>query len=147
MLLAFLTYLLAGIALFWARRFGGKPERLASLSILVWIAIDPIYRTFVKTTQFGSVDWGLVVFDCGLAGAMMAIALRANRVWPVFAAAFTIVPLLGHLAAIIDHETARQAYWAINQLPFPLMLLSLMLGTAAHRRRTRLGFSFAEWST
>ena len=146
MALAFLTYLLSATILFWGWRYGGKPERLATVSILAWIAIDPVYRTFVAPSDFGTVDWGQVVFDCGLAGAMMAIALRANRIWPLFAAAFSLIPLLGHMAALLDNHTARQAYWAINQLPFLLVLVSLMLGTASHRQRQQIGITCPEWS-
>ena len=146
MSLAFLTYFLSAIVLYWGWKFGGRPERLATTSILIWIAVDPVYRALIHSPQFGSVDWGLVVFDCGLAGAMVAIALNANRVWSVFAAAFSLIPLLGHMAVILENHSASQAYWAINQLPFLFVLLSLMFGTTAVRRRINIGIAWPDWS-
>lgn len=146
MLLAMITLALSFLVLLGAWTSGGKPERAAAGGIAAWMAIDPIYRSVFATPQFGSVDWGLVLFDTGLFAWLLWIALRANRIWVLFAAAGALLPVLGHMAVLVSEEPVSRAYWAINQLPFFLVLLSLVLGTSEHRQRIAKFGVDADWS-
>jgi len=146
MLLVSVTYLLSAIVLYWGWKFGGRPERFAALAILAWIALDPAQRIIFGSPRFGRLDWVLFAFDSALAFALIVIALHANRIWPIFGAGFSLIPVIGHIAVLLDTEPVQQAYWAINQIPFLLVLLSLMLGASANRQRMRSGRICYDWS-
>jgi len=146
MLLATLTYALSATVLLlgWIR--GGAPERCAVIAILAWLIIDPLYRYVFVTPEFDRIDWILFAFDVLLAGSLMTIALHANRMWPMFAAAFSIIPVLCPVALLLNHKVVRQAYWALEQLPFLFVLLSLLIGISAHRQRIAAGIACEDWS-
>lgn len=146
MLLASLTYLLAAIVLLLGWLRGGMPERHAALAILVWLIVDPLFHAVFATPEFARIDWALFTFDGLLAGTLIAIALHANRMWPIFAASFSIIPVLCHVAVLLNRAVVPQAYWALEQLPFLFVLLSLLLGVSAHRQRLLNGTRCADWS-
>lgn len=146
MLLASLTYLLAAAVLLLAWLKGGEPERHASFAILAWLVVDPLLRSALETPDFDRLDWALFAFDGLLAGSLAAIALHANRVWPIFAAAFSFIPVLSHIAVLLRQNAMPYAYWALEQLPFLFVLFSLLLGVSARRERLAKGIRCADWS-
>jgi len=146
MLLAALTYVLAGLVLLLGWKQGGTPERCAVLAIVAWLAVDPLYRLVFETPEFDRIDWALFVFDLALAGALTVIALHANRIWPMFAAAFSIIPVLCPFALLVNETVVRQAYWALEQLPLMFVLMALLIGTSAHRERMAAGIACEDWS-
>lgn len=146
MVLALLTYFVAGIVVFWAWKFGGGPERHSALAVFGWIAAGFIYHPVTVVSPFDQVDTGLLAFDIALSVSLTTIALLANRVWPLFAAGFSIIPLVGHFAVALEDRGVSRAYWAMNQIPFYLILLTLLLGTVAHRQRRNTGTVPVDWS-
>ena len=145
MLLVLLTYLLALLVLSWAWKFGGGPERNAAIVILGWVAVGLVYHPVNVVSAFDRVDRGLLAFDALLAVALTVIALAANRMWSLFAAGFSVIPVLGHMAVALDHRGVARAYWAMNQVPFYLILVALMIGTVAHRKRVMRGLNPTDW--
>jgi hypothetical protein len=76
-----------------------------------------------------------VVLDgCELV-AIFRLALRANRMWPLWAAAAQLICVSGHVAVFVSPEGMRRAYWALTQLPQYIQLIALVLGAVAHARR------------
>jgi uncharacterized membrane protein len=69
----------------------------------------------------------------------------ANRTWPLWAAAFQVVAMSGHLAVALHPEGMRRAYWAITQLPQYGQLAALLIGAAAHARRVRTVGAYRSW--
>ncbi|WEK47229.1 MAG: hypothetical protein P0Y56_02800 [Candidatus Andeanibacterium colombiense] len=124
---------------------GAAPERRAAITILVWFLSSPVYDRFFGAPQFYTVDVGHAVMDAMEMTAMAAIALRANRAWPLWAAGAELTAVSGHLAMAIHPAGVTSAYWAVTELPLFLQLLALALGTLAHERRLRRIGPYRDW--
>jgi hypothetical protein len=140
----FAIFILAGV-IAWKR--GGPPERFATAIIVTWIAADASYHLMFGPSGFDRVDPVHLVLDGAMLGAIVWLALRANRVWPLFAAAAQLMCFSSHIAVMITPEGARRAYWAMSQLPQYIQLTALLAGAAAHARRERLIGPYRSWRT
>jgi len=134
----------ASIVLFAIWR-GGSPERWGAIVIGTWFVSDPVYHFLTGPSQFYFVDLGHVIMDVIEVLAIGTVALRANRIWPIWATSAELIAISGHIAMAAKEEGMLRAYWAMTQLPLFLQLLALLLGTIAHRRRlARIG-SYRDW--
>jgi len=130
----------------FAHRNGGPPERIAAAVIVVWALADTLYHIVFGPSGFASVDPVHLLLDGAQLAAITWIALRANRMWPLWAAAAALICFAGHLAALIEPMGMRRAYWALTQLPQYIQLTALLLGAMAHARRLeRLGGPYRSW--
>ena len=127
-----------------AVREGGAPERIGAVIIAAWILSDWIYHVLFGPSGFERVDPVHVVLDGAELVAIMWLALRANRMWPLWAAAAQLICVSGHLAAFVD-PGMRRAYWAMTQLPQYIQIVTLMLGALAHARRERRVGRYRSW--
>jgi hypothetical protein len=133
-----LTLVLA--AAFVAVARGGPPERLAAGIIVCWIIADVSYHLVFGPSGFDRVDPVHLVLDGGELAAIVWLALRANRMWPLWAAAAQLICVSGHIAIFVSPEGKRRAYWAMTQLPPYVQLIALLCGALAHaRREDRIG--------
>lgn len=129
---------LAAVA-FLAMARGGPPERLAAVIIVCWIMADLAYHFAFGPSGFRHVDPVHLFLDGGELVAIVWLALRANRMWPLWAAAAQLICVSGHLALFVA-PGMTQAYWAMTQLPQYVQLTALLLGALAHTRRyARIG--------
>lgn len=81
--------------------------------------------------------WYVIAVDCIFLVALVAIARRSTRFWPLWAAASQLAGVLAHFPAIIDPAIPKEVYMSTQPFwAFPL-LGSLLLGTlSAHRAKT-----------
>lgn len=129
----------------WCYSRGGPPERIAAAIIVVWVVADVLYHLLFGPSGFKEVDPVHVVLDGGELVAIVWVALHANRMWPLWAAAAQLICVCGHLVAYLNEGGMRRAYWALTQLPPYIQLLALLLGAFAHvRRKRRLG-AYRSW--
>ncbi|MBD3730729.1 MAG: hypothetical protein IE933_13595 [Sphingomonadales bacterium] len=144
---AIVGYLLvAGVAIYAFVR-GGSPERAGAIAILFWSGADPLYHLLAGASEFYRVDPGHVALDCSLLFVWVIIATKANRIWPLWAAAVQLIASMGHIAAVIDSGGMQRAYFAMTQTPPLLEFLILLGGTWCHvRRENRIG-SYSDWRT
>src|ERR1700754_1529532 len=101
-------YALLGLCTGYALLSGGAPERIAALLFLGATALMP----FVLSGQHGRysyVEVGALTVDAVMYVALLLVALRAERYWPIWMSAMQGVQLLGH---------------GIGLLGFPLLNLS-----------------------
>ena len=123
-----------------AFRRGGPPERFAAAVIVAWVLTDATYHLLFGPSGFDLVDPVHVILDGAELVAIMWLALRANRMWPLWAAAAQLICVSSHLVAFVEPGGMRRAYWAMTQLPQYIQLFALVLGAVAHTRRLeRLG--------
>jgi hypothetical protein len=134
---------LAAVA-FLAVARGGPPERLAAVIIVCWIMADVVYHLVFGPSGFRRVDPVHLVLDGGELVAIVWLALRANRMWPLWAAAAQLICVSGHLALFVEPGMS-QAYWAMTQLPQYIQLTALVLGAVAHARRYERIGPYRSW--
>jgi hypothetical protein len=137
------TLVLAAGATAWWR--GGPPERIAAVIIVGWIVTDAAYHLLFGPSGFHTVDPVHIVLDGAELVAIMWLALRANRMWPLWAAAAQLICVSGHLAALVQPHGMTMAYWAMTQLPQYIQLVALLLGAAAHARRQQRVGRYRSW--
>jgi hypothetical protein len=140
-----LIFVLVCGACWLAYRHGGPPERLAAVLIVVWIIADAIYHLLFGPSGFDKVDPVHLILDGGELGAIIWLALNANRTWPLWAAAAQVICVSGHIAVLIEPDGMRRAYWAMTQLPQYIQLTALLCGATAHARRVRLMGRYRSW--
>src|SRR5688500_566272 len=97
--------------------------------------------------SFAEVDPAHLVLDGAELAAITWLALRANRVWPLWAAAAQLITVSGHIAVMVEPVSVRRAYWAVRELPGYVQLLALACGAAFHARRVRRIGCYRSWRT
>ena len=129
---------------FVAVAHGGPPERRAAGIIVCWIVADLAYHLAFGPSGFARVDPVHLLLDGGELVAIVWLALRANRMWPLWAAAAQLICVSGHLALFVE-PGMRRAYWAMTQLPQYIQLTALVLGAVAHARRYERIGPYRSW--
>ena len=137
-----ISALLVAAYTFWC---GGAPERAGSLVLVGWIASDQIYHLAFAGMIFNEFDPGHFVMDGLQFLGFVAIALRANRWWPIVASGALTLSLVGHFVILFGYSGLPMAYWILMQVPFFVLLAALSLGTVAHRRRVLRVGSYRDW--
>ena len=139
------TLTLFATASLYALWHGGPPERFAAKIIIVWMMVDLSYHLIFGPSGFVEVDPAHLFIDGLELAALMFLALRANRIWPVWAAAAQLMTVSAHVVALIDSGGMRRAYWAMMQLPLYIQLFALVCGVAFHARRFRRIGHYRSW--
>lgn len=115
---------------------GGVPERIVAIALLVaaWLSLGISALRF----NFATPLLPVLVLDAALFGLVIAVALRANRFWPLWAAALQLVALGTHGVRAYDAEILPVVYArGVGEIAYPICL-ALTLGTYHFRRRWRL---------
>jgi len=144
-----MLYLFLGLALavtiFWVARYGAAPERVVLQIWLVVTILDVVYHASVGQAKYNGIDLIHLVLDVGAMAGFLWVALRANRVWPLWVAALQIQPLAVHLAMMLRLPGHGMAYWMMITAPANLEFLTLLIGTLAHVHRKRLIGPYRDW--
>src|SRR3546814_14663802 len=68
------------------------PERICAAALLAMNVADRIYHALVwRGTIYGSVDIGHLIIDMFVAAVFIGVALKPNRVYPLWLSAFQMV--------------------------------------------------------
>lgn len=131
-----------------AVRWAGWPERAAALVALGSHALDRYYHWGIGGQgSYQQVDLGHLAIDIYLLAGLLAIALRADRQWTLWAAGAQIVALLSHPVRLVSGEVAELAYAVMIRAPSWLQIALLYAGVAfvALRRRRQAQRSAPRW--
>jgi len=124
---------------------GGGPERAGSALLLfaflcsVGLKQFGIYFNFY---QYNPYHFAITIL-CFLSS--LALAIFANRVWPLFFSALYLVESIGHLVVLVIRHGESRAYWAMTQLPTIGQLFVIALGTVFVLWRKRRGLRAPDW--
>ncbi len=141
---AFYIGLLIGGCAF-AIRCGGAPEQIVAWVVLATFVADPILHLVFKRT-FETVDPTHVIIDVARFAGIAAVALRANRFWPIWLSAFQLLALAAHLAKTMDLHIHPVIYGAMSAMWSYGILIGLILATRAYCRFTTNGVTRRSWS-
>ena len=123
---------------------GGAPERIAAGIMILATVATMVVGSHPRV--FGGRETAILVVDCLMFLAFVALAARADRYWPIWFAAFLGVGI--ELQFVMWGLPAQQRslykvlhFW--NAYPTVLLLL---LGTIRHRQRLARFGADASWS-
>ena len=125
---------------------GGAPERFAAA--FYWTAwLTTLFANPDGPTRWHSIEIGYLLIDLALLLALTWLAMKANRLWPMPAAALQLIIVLGHFAKALDPALLGSAY-AIMSVFWPYLQLSMLaIGTWLHWRRVRIQGAVPSWSS
>jgi hypothetical protein len=124
---------------------GAFPERAGALILVAWLLLERLYHLFVGPGFFTGALEVYIALDVLAFVGFGALALTANRVWPLVATSLQTIALLGHLAVWLGVPGEAKAYWTMTQLPPLLMALVVIAGTILHSRRSRRIGPYRNW--
>lgn len=137
---------LLALALAASLRWGAAPERSCAAVLIAMQGVDAAYHIIAGRGAFyHSVDIGHLAIDGFAAVSLLAIALYANRIYPLWMAAFQLISVLAHFARETSAAVAGLAYAYLGYGPFYLELFVLMVGIALHARRIRRRGIYRSW--
>ncbi|MGQ0277609.1 hypothetical protein ACT17R_03080 [Sphingopyxis sp. Q841] len=129
-----------------ARRWGAAPERICTAALVFMNVGDLIYHAVVgRWTIYASVDVGHLVIDGLIAAVFLAVAIQANRVYPLWLAAIQLVSVIAHFAREANSQVAKLAYALMDYLPYYALLIILFMAIRTHAKRVRRIGPYPAW--
>lgn len=129
-----LQVLVSGYALRW----GGAPERIVG-GLLLAAAWTSLLLPYDPKSVFRNLETGQLIVDLSLLAGLLAVALRANRFWPLWAAAIQLLAIGVHGVRSYDEGIVPIVYARLTgELAYPMCLV-LAAGTWRYRRRLSHG--------
>lgn len=104
-----LFWLLLPVVAVLAMVRGGRPERIGAVLYIGAAILTLVWRT-QGHQRWVRIESGVLVIDALLLAAMLVLALRSDRWWPMIATAFLTLSMLAHLAKAMDPNFSRLAY-------------------------------------
>ncbi|MWV27006.1 hypothetical protein [Aurantiacibacter rhizosphaerae] len=127
----------------WFR--GEAPERLIGFIFIAAIAFQILYRQINAFSPSQGIEVPLLILDCLMFAAFTPIAMRANRIYPLWILAAQLIAMAMHFQRGVLQEMAPLAYWVLVRLPSYLQMLAFAFGIRALLRRKSRGFPSAPW--
>ncbi len=129
-----------------ALRWGAGPERVCVAALFGMIITDRAYHAILgRGTIYGSVDIGHLVIDALVAAIFIGVALTANRVYPLWLAAFQLLSVVSHFAREMSGTVAKFAYALLNYAPYYFLLAILAGGIWRHALRRKRYGPYRSW--
>lgn len=139
-------FTLVGICWLYAVFRGGAPERIGT-TVLAVGSILTVLAASAPAHRFGSVELGIFLVDVAALLGFLLIALRAERLWPLWVTALQAIGTAGHAVKLADPDLIPRGYaFALAFWSYPMLLL-LVLGTYAHQKRLARFGADRSWST
>ena len=111
---------------------GRRPERIGAVVFLLNWLIHPL---MVNTSAWFSPQVAAFAVDVPMLAALIWLALRGDRWWPMWAAAFTFLGMLMTVIIAADPRVRPLAYMTAQVMWNYLAVVSLVAGTALEARR------------
>jgi hypothetical protein len=141
-----LSALLLAVAI-W--RWGAAPERwLIALFILTMIVPNKLFEWFDLGNLFvGSYGWVYIALDILAGLGFVAVALKANRNYPLWVAGFQLVAVSAHAVKGMVDAVSPLAYLILATGPSYCQLLLIFAGFVRHIMRERRFGQYRAWRT
>jgi hypothetical protein len=137
-----LLLICCGCAFYW----GGAPERIGAAIYLAGVLLTDVAAS-AAARRFSSVEVGILIVDVTMLVALLILALRAERFWPIWVTALQAIAAAGHAVKLVDPHVIRWAYAFVLAIWSYPMLLLLVLGTWNHQRRLARTGVDRSWSS
>ena len=121
---------------------GAGPERCVAGVNLGMVVLDRLYHLAAGApVHFANIDPGHLVIDLAAFAALAAIALKANRFYPICLAAIQLLAVTSHVVRAINPAIGWLAYAILIIAPSYLLTAVFGAGVGWHllHRRKRAG--------
>lgn len=128
----------------WA--WGAGPERVCGTILLAMPFAEVGYHfVFGPETRLSHTDVGHTFMQMVVTIPFLAVALTANRKYPLWLVSFQLIAVLSHLVRNLASEAGGVAYFIMTVAPSYAMIATLTIGLAAHRMRMLRHGSYRSW--
>lgn len=143
-----LLLLAAALTCAAAARYGSAPERLLSAAFLANLLLEEAcaaligreYATERSSSVYFALEFGLLFMVC-------VLALRANRVYPLWLGGAQIIAVSAHVLLQVRGPEIMAACQLIDACASLVGLIALITGLSCHRLwQLRLGRSYPDWT-
>ena len=129
-----------------ALRWGDGPEKASGAWILTLPLGELAYHGILGPEyQTSSTDFGHFAMNSAIAAGFLAIALKANRRYPLWLAAFQLVSVFGHFVRIPMRDLDGAAYLILVTAPSYCLIATLAIGIFRHHRRKAIFGEYRSW--
>lgn len=143
---AFVQYLLIFALTAYAFRRGDGPEKWAGATLSAMVLLDILYRTLVPAGNvYNRIDYGLLAIDLAVFASLGLLAIRANRIYPLWMFAAQIISTMTHFNRELSADMEPIAYFVLARAPSYIQIIALLCGLVAHRRRIRRFGTYRSW--
>lgn len=125
----YLVFLLAACSMAWL--CGKRTEHWGAAVILVGSLLSPVVQL---SAPFKSFDLPLFLLDLTVLALFFAIALRSDRFWPMWSAAFHLIATTTHLARLVNPTILPEAYAHAQAFWAYPMLTAMVIGALTESR-------------
>lgn len=98
-----------------------------------------------QNPELWAVDRGLFLIDLLVAVTMIAVALRANRMYTLWIAGFQIIAVMAHFARGLSEAISPIAYLIMFVGPSYFQIIILGCGIWLHARRVKRHGTYRSW--
>jgi len=137
---------LVSCCLLYAVLRGGAPERIA-ITVVAVGSVLTVIAVSAPAVRFGSIEIGIFAVDVACLLSFLLLALRAERIWPLWVTALQLIGTTGHAIRVVDPGLIRWAYQFVLAFWSYPMLLLIALGTWNHQRRVARFGADKSWSS
>jgi hypothetical protein len=124
---------------------GAAPERLLTATLLMVAGFGVALHYLHASAGYATV-WGNLIIDAAAFGVIGAVALRANRVYPIWVGALQIVKLTSDIWRVWLVRPALSAHFVVDEAAIYLQLAIMALGLASHiARRQHQQNIYPDW--
>lgn len=125
---------------------GAGPERWSAAVFICMFVLDRLYHFILgQGAQYGTMDVGHFCIDLIATIAFVAIALRANRIYPLCLAALQVIAVISHVIRAISPAVAGGAYSILMIAPSYLQIAVFGTGLCLHLRRSQKFRHYPSW--
>lgn len=96
-------------------------------------------------TSYRHLETDLFAIDLVLLALYLAVALRANRVYPLWIAGAQLIAVMAHVVMMVTDDLVPRAYAALVMAPTHFQIVMLLAGTVAHMRREAQFGDYPSW--
>ncbi|HVM23146.1 MAG TPA: hypothetical protein VM308_07605 [Sphingomicrobium sp.] len=122
---------------------GRKYEQLSALIFIAASVASVLLRGPAEQTYLG-VEGGDLVIDLMVLAALVAIALRSDRFWPLWVAGLQLTISMSHLLKAIQPDLLPLAYATAERFwSYPTLLILFVAAWRQHRRTRQQELSAA----
>lgn len=137
---------LVGLPMLAAWRWGAAPERICAAVFVANLVVDRLYHMAVgRGTIYMSVDIGHLAIGVTTIFVLVGVALRANRMYPLWLSAFQGLVIISHFTREASARVSVLAYALLTYGPSLFQIAILVLGIALHARRVKRYGKYPSW--